>query len=56
MLLTDAPWALIKHRLLRERGYQGRPYAQSRRLTIEAILWIALQGRRLPAAGGQGLR
>ncbi len=44
MLLTDVQGHKIEHRLPRSRGYRGRPYAQSRRLTIEAILWIACTG------------
>lgn len=55
-ILTDAQWASLRPLLPAESGRRGRPYSQSHRTTVEAILWIARTGapwRDLPARYGR---
>ena len=55
-MLSNRQWKRLKPLLPSERGYNGRPYAQSHRTTMEGILWIARTGapwRDLPAQVGK---
>ena len=55
-ILTDKQWARIEPLLPPPSSYQGRPYIQDHRLTVEGILWIARTGapwRDLPERYGK---